>query len=166
MKVTDFLKSRVQTKAASFPAGVYREQLARKQSEGADFKRDPVAEDIILRKWEIAFLYSKYVLQGRWPTFEAQMKDAPITRNLMSQKGAYSYAQDVANGPVDSVERQISLNGELSASYAINIAKKPWDVDNPDHKQALASIATNVQASQTYADGLTELSSTYRRRRA
>lgn len=166
MKLTDHLKSRIQKKTASFPAGVYREQLDRKQNEGEAFIRDPAAEQVILQKWEIAFLYSKYVLKDAWPAFEAAMLEAPLTRNVVSQKAAYNYATDVKRGPVDGVARQISLNGELSADYAINVAGQAWDPENPDHKRALNSIEAHPQASDAYAEGLDELSAIHRKRRA
>jgi len=166
MRVTDLLKSRIQKKAASFPAGVYREQLERKQTEGSAFTRDPDAEQVILQKWEVAFLYSKYVLKEPWPSFEKAMLEAPVTRNIISQKAAYNYAADVKKGSVDGVERQISLNGELSASYAMNVSGKAWNPEKPDHKRALNSIGADSQASEAYADGLNEMHSVRRKRRA
>jgi hypothetical protein len=161
MKLNDHLKSRIQKKTASFPAGVYREQLERKQNEGGTFARDPAAEQVILQKWEAAFLYSKYVLKDAWPAFETAMLEAPITKNIVGQKAAYNYANDVRKGPVDGVARQVSLNGELAADYAINIAEQGWDPENPDHQRAL-----NSEACDIYAEGLDELNSTRQKRRA
>jgi hypothetical protein len=166
MEITSLLKSRIQNKTASYPAGVYRDQLDRKQNEGDSFKRDPAAEQIILQKWEVAFLYSKYVLKDAWPDFEQIMLEAPLTRNIVSQKAAYNYANDVKKGPVEGVARQVSLNGELSAEYAINIARQAWDHENPDHKRALNSIESHPQASEIYADGLYQMDASQKRRRA
>lgn len=154
MNISDHLKSRIQKKTATFPAGVYREQLDRKQNEGDGFVRDRAAEQVILQKWEAAFLYSKYVLKAAWPEFEAAMAEAPITRNAVSQKAAFNYAVDVKRGPNEGVERQISLNGELSADYAINILKQAWDPTNPTHARALNSIEAHPEASVVYAEGL------------
>jgi hypothetical protein len=166
MKLSDHLKSRIQKKTATFPAGVYREQLDRKQNEGEGFVRDRAAEQVILQKWEAAFLYSKYVLKEAWPEFETAMMEGPLTRNAISQKAAYNYAADVKRGPDGGVERQISLNGELSANYAINIAGQAWNPENPNHARAINSIEAHPEASVTYAEGLDELSATRARRRA
>ena len=165
MNLSDHFKSRIQKKTATFPAGVYREQLDRKQNEGDAFVRDRAAEHVILQKWEAAFLYAKYVLKAAWPEFEGAMAEAPITRNPISQKAAFSYAADVKRGPSQGVERQISLNGELSADYAINIARRAFDPQSPTHARAINSIEAHPAASIAYAEGLDELSSSMRTRR-
>jgi hypothetical protein len=166
MNLGDHLKSRIQKKAATFPASVYREQHERKQKEGNAFVRDEVAEQIILQKWETAFLYAKHVLKARWPEFEAAMAEAPMTRNAISQKAAFSYAADVKKGPSEGVERQISLNGELSADYAINVARRPWDAHNPTHARAISSIENHLEARIAYAQGFDEVFNIGTRRRA
>lgn len=159
MAISKHLKQRIQTKAATFPAAAYREQFERKNLLGTDFSRDPKAEAVILQKWEFAFLYSKFVLKDRWPEFEQVLMSSPVTRSEIGQKAAFSYAKDVAGEGVDGVARQVSLNGELSAAYAISISREPWDESNPDHHRALNSIGSNSEAESLYRDGVAELSS-------
>lgn len=150
-RITDLLKSRVNDRSASFPAGAYRAQQERQKAEGSDFVRDPNAEQIILQKFETAFLYSKFVLKGPWPEFEAAMDAAPPTSNVGSIRAIYNYAQDVKRGPVPGGEKHLANNGEIAADYAVNILETKWADDNPVHVRAQDAIAANPNAQEVYS---------------
>lgn len=123
-------QDRIQAHAYSGPNEAYSQELSRKAREKDDFVRSPEAEKLILQRWELAGLYAKHVLEGRWPEFESEVAHAEPTSDVNRIKAVYRYADGILEGRFEAGEKHIVNDANIAADYSIHIMKCTWLQDD------------------------------------
>jgi hypothetical protein len=152
--IIGLLNNRINTRAFAGPRDAYSREIDRHAREGEGFERNPQAEDLILKSWDLATLYAKNVLKGRWSEFEDVMIAAGPSTELTQIQAVLKYAEGVAMGPVAGVEKHIANNAVIAADYSMRVMKEPWvsDVSSADDISISAhnAILRSPQASMHY----------------
>lgn len=144
MSMLDRLKGRIEDFKYTGPQEAYSKELNRYVKNKDSFERDPEAEKLILKRWDLAYFYAKNVLEDRWPEFEAEMINSRPTTDLGKIRVAASYAEKIVGAEFREVEKHIANDPMTAADYSINVLQRPWievDDDGMDLVRATAHSA-------------------------
>jgi hypothetical protein len=85
------------------------------------------AEPFIAKDEQASYYYSKFVLKGRFPEFEKNLKCGGLTGRWISYDKLIDYARFYLNERLPKkYERMICERGHNSVDYAVEVLKKRW----------------------------------------
>jgi hypothetical protein len=137
-------------RARSLAARTFAEQREIHLREGSRFLRDPAAEASILADWRYAWLYSRDIVRGRWPEFEAAMATTAPVSDPAEIRSIYNYVRYVVGGRLEAAEEHLAADAAASVDYARDVLRHVWRDGMANSDRANASISRHPTASAAY----------------
>lgn len=155
-KLYEAMSSRIQANMALSPKSALQLALRNRQ-EALDVReksaRAPELEAVILTDWDASRRYAAEVIQGRWPEFEAIVASSEVETDRTAIRALVGYAKKIVGGSWEAAEKHISTDPEVAFDYAVNVSRRPFDIDHPAHRMIMSSALHG-----SYADHFEDMS--------